>query len=317
MTRLAVLLATLCAVLLSPASAWALRKSAGTGRYCHATTCSCKNPEDCAATCGLDSNGCKTKGEPLRWGGACMGYALSLRGTASLTLDDIRTALQRAFDAWASVDCGGGKRPSIEATELRDVVCAKTDYQASGPNVNVVFFRDTGWAYKTLDDTLALTTLHFDKGTGEVRDADIAMNSAINDFTVSDVRVGTDLQSVLTHEVGHFFGLDHSSDPAATMFSTYQPGTMEIRQLSTDDRDAICDAYPPERAAVCSVKPLGGLAGNCTDSKPWGCTASPALLGEGRGVALAFGASLAFVILIVLRRAYRRSVVAAKGGVWQ
>src|SRR5262249_1599274 len=145
------------------------------------------------------------------------------------------------FDKWAAVDCGGGNHPSIQFRKLNDVSCAKSEYRSDAPNVNVIFFEENGWTGGDIEHRLAGTKAHYSKD-GEILDADIAINSTMRDFTVGDNNVKEDLVSVVTHEVGHFLGLDHSDQPEALMYSTYSTGAVR-RDLAKDDIDAICTVY--------------------------------------------------------------------------
>jgi hypothetical protein len=72
-----------------------------------------------------------------------------------------------------------------------------------------------------------------------------------------------DLEAVLTHELGHLIGLDHTPDFDATMFAGYEPGTIDQRTLEEDDLLAACDAYPGMRTATCDPEPRGGLGDLC------------------------------------------------------
>ncbi|HWC16200.1 MAG TPA: matrixin family metalloprotease [Terriglobales bacterium] len=74
---------------------------------------------------------------------------------------------------------------------------------------------------------------------GQILDADILFNPAVK-FT-TDSSGGSDLQTVVTHEIGHFLGLDHSAVVKATMFPFAPP--LE-RTLSYDDVAAISSLYP-------------------------------------------------------------------------
>lgn len=52
-----------------------------------------------------------------------------------------------------------------------------------------------------------------------------------------------DLQSVLTHELGHWLSLDHSKYPQSTMYSRNKRGTIILRTLSRDDIAGIQHIY--------------------------------------------------------------------------
>jgi hypothetical protein len=113
----------------------------------------------------------------------------------------------------------------------------------------------------------------------------------------------------VTHEVGHFIGLDHTLDFDATMFAGYDEGTTELRTLEQDDIDGACAIYPPSRAATCDPDPKGGLAYECSDFVPpeeSGCATSPrAPTREGAGGALACFSLLTWLSCAARRRLRR------------
>jgi hypothetical protein len=276
-TRSRLLLASVfgCALLTASPSAFA---------YCRSTTCTCASEATCATDCPKDENGCPETGVPLFWSGACTGFSLSVAGTSSLTEDQWAEAIAAGFNAWTGVDCGGGQPPSIDLIQLRNVACNEGQYNPNGPNANLVYFDDNGWTGTSIDGTLAATTVTF-SSSGQILDADIAFNSANNDFSVSETEVQTDLVSIVTHEVGHFLGLAHSPLPDAVMYPTYTPGTLK-RTLTADDIAAVCAVYPPKRAAgACDPTPQGGLEASC-NAETGGCSVSPSKTGAGEGSCL-------------------------------
>ncbi len=254
--------------------------------WCRSTTCT--------GDCPRDENDCKTTGEKLSWKGVCVGFSLQKDGSVNIPLDELRATVQDSFAAWADIDCGGGELASIGIAELEDVTCHHAEHDNGGPNSNAIIVQDTKWDYHGPDDTLAKTTVTYDSKTGEILDADIEINHAYNEITTGDGNVVYDLRSILTHEIGHFLGLDHSADPASTMYADYEPGSTEQRTLEDDDFAGLCDAYPPGREGVCDSTPRGGLADLCKGEvaaeQSTGCTVAPSPPGN-TGTLLAFAAA--------------------------
>jgi hypothetical protein len=258
-----------------PLAVAAMLGLAGTAQaFCRSTTCK-------GDACPRDADGCKTTGHPLTWSGLCTGFSLQKDGTANLPLADVRKVFRASFATWSELACPGGTS-SIAFSELDDAACHAAEFNPDGANANVILFQDAKWDFKGVDDTLAKTTVSFDADTGEILDADIEINTAYNHFTVGDGTIVYDLQSILTHEIGHFVGLDHSLVPDATMNAAYDPGDTSLRTLAPDDVAALCAAYPPNRPGRCDPAPHGGYASECGGQLPAAPEASGCALGASR-----------------------------------
>jgi hypothetical protein len=246
------------------------------------------------------TRGCYTQGMPLYWAGACVGYTLNRAASASVPLATATKVLDEAFATWNGATCAAtGTAVGIAASDLGPVDCADVRYNQDGPNQNVIIFRDNGWPYSDPNNTLGLTTVTFNADTGEIFDADMEINSSGKNLSTSSTvpANGYDLLSVVTHEAGHFFGLAHATDAAATMYASYKPGTSALRSLSADDIAGICAIYPNATtrnvastiappsgvltASACDPAPRHGFSTTC-DANP-----SPSSSSSGGGCALA------------------------------
>jgi hypothetical protein len=270
-----------------------------------------------------DGINCDTVGRPIYWSSKCVGFSLQQDASVQVDLATARAIAKKGFDEWTNVDCpldprtckgGGGGHPTISGRDLGPVACDKVEYNQHLGNANVIMFRDTSWPHDQPDVTLALTTVTFSVDSGEIYDADMEVNSnpTLNPITTGDPtgRVVYDFYSIMTHELGHFVGLAHTqkTNDAATMYPEYKRGTTFMRDPSLDDICAICTAYPPNRATVCSDAPRNGLALQCggedlaQNSKGCHC----AIAGGRSGLDVAAGSGVVALGLGLLARRRRR-----------
>jgi hypothetical protein len=185
------------------------------------------------------------------------------------------------------------------------IICDQPEFNKSAPNANVWMYRDDEWPYVGANSTLALTTITFEVPTGKILDADVEINSFKIDLT-TDGAGGSDLQSIVTHEAGHFLGLAHSMVKTATMNAQYQPGQISFRSLDPDDQAGICAVYPPDRDAPACTQPAprhgfsrycGGEGGDSGDgSAKKGCSVATGRSSPEDGTSLMVLGSLGLLL---------------------
>lgn len=243
--------------------------------FCRTQTCNPRNE-----TCPL-MDGCIVGGKPLQWASSAVSWDVQQRDSfrLGLTAAALELAMSEAFERWVSVDCPGGGKPSIRLVNRGPIACGEPEYNQSAANANVVAFHDEPWPYPDGVENLANTTVFFNAEAGEIYDADIELNTNQHVFAAANaVAPVMDLNAVLMHQIGHFFGLSHSLSPEATMYQTYDAG---MATLDTDDVAAICAAYPPARIAVSdSAEPRHGFSTECADAQGGDAGAAGASGGE-------------------------------------
>jgi hypothetical protein len=259
-----------------------LRPPQKAGAYCQMTT-------EQGITDG--NANCTEEGIPLLWRRPCITYSVDFRGSSQrdirgnnrLELPEIRQALRNAFSTWEQLRCEddeneeNNERESVgfeirESEELAQ--CKRAEFNTKGPNVNTVAFvqdwKDMGYNPRAR----AVTSVWYSTESGEIFDADILINEESGgNFTICPALgclAGTvDLENVLTHEVGHFFGLAHSEIEEATMHFFDQNGDTSKRSLHPDDIEGFCSIYeedPFERS--CNFEPHEGFGLDCENPIP-------------------------------------------------
>jgi hypothetical protein len=250
------------ALLLQTAPSWA---------FCRATTCDVGDPMQ---HCQMDvRTECVLTGEPLYWAGGCLTVNVQSAGAprAGISADAAEASVRRALDTWLSADCGGAL-PSIAVEIGQRVSCDASEYKSDHHNANIVMFREGEWPYVGAEDALGLTRLRFDleRVPGEIWDADIELNAVEEPLAVTSPKGNqVDLDSLMTHEIGHLFGLGHSLEDGATMMAGYSLGSTELRSLTPDDVAGMCAIYPPGRSiSAASCEARHGFSELCAADQP-------------------------------------------------
>lgn len=177
-----------------------------------------------------------------------------------------RDAARAAFSAWAEV-------PGVAAPEVTLVPRGAAHDPAAGEPRGTLRYAPAG--YEPAGSALAITAVTFD-ATGVILRADIVVNGGAGrgfavlpedavEASVSGVPVPYDLQNVLTHEVGHFFGLAHDdADREVTMFATSGLGETKKRTLAADDEAGLEALYAASEGGglSCAASRAGGARGS-------------------------------------------------------
>ncbi len=249
----------------------------------------------------------------LAWRTPCTAISLSSEApSTTLSMDEVRGVFQRSIASWTTVDCGGAPT-GLSVDVLTDTnLCTSASHNRGGRNVHSVMFIAEGWSTtrRLAPNAFAVTFVWHNADTGEIYDGDMLINNERGPYTIcsetSCPSGSVDLENIVTHEMGHYFGVAHteSLNIDATMFSQAPAGERSKRTLEEDDTTAICSIYPPgSLATTCDNTPRGGLALDC---QPHNCgCATPGLPNHSRPLSLASIAGMASILWVSRKRRAR------------
>ena len=194
------------------------------------------------------------------------------RDILELTLDESMSelgprafaAVEAAAESWHDVDA------NTPALTLKPGRAGALGYVPGAANTSTVRFAPKG--EPLAKGALGITVLTYDARRGVILDADIVINGVHRFADASESKGKSknayDLQSVLTHELGHLHGLgDDLEHPVAAMYAWSSPGEIQKRTLSGHDREALLALYADAdddagRAASCASVPSGSGSGS-------------------------------------------------------
>jgi len=177
---------------------------------------------------------------------------------------DVMGAVRRALARWSAAS-------DINFEEVSSTVQSISPI-SGGDGISLITVAETpeNMAILGTGDSPARTRVFYDPETGEISEADIIINpqplspEGVPVQFSTDGTPGTyDLESTLTHELGHLLGLEHSNVVGATMQprqsvnGTYKLPALTERTLSEDDRTRVAAIYG-------NGKSMGAIEGRLT-----------------------------------------------------
>jgi Matrixin len=220
------------------------------------------------------------------------------QGSASVILE-IGGVIDQSFAVWTGVSGTTLVPASLAglATTNTQIACSSTD----GLNTICLNQNDAAFTTGVLSFTRVTTTDSIGDQpvpnhppstfVGEIVDADILLNPTNNSGAFATPAVlaanpqATDLESVLTHEIGHFFGFEHTSVWSAVMFPFVPPpGSFDTPRpsaqapdapLSDDDRTGLRVLYPD----ASDTTHIGTISGRILPANPLSLVSFPGVTG--------------------------------------
>ena len=184
----------------------------------------------------------------------------SIKGAKVSGDRSVAEVMQTSFDTWISA-------PNTDLSITRGPDSNANKESSAPSNDNLICFICTDVSFGGAE-TLAITVTTTADSAGEsdghggtsqfagqIIRADIAFNPMVQFDTGGGS--GQDLQTVATHEIGHFFGLDHSAIARAVMYP-FAPDSLTT--LSYDDVAGISSLYPKSSPDVA----IGSISGKVT-----------------------------------------------------
>jgi len=171
------------------------------------------------------------------------------------------------------------------ASNIQFTVTTTTAQDAVADGHSVITIADTGNNRALFSTGLrpGRARVVFDPSTGFINEADVALNPNVTRldqfgnevasfFSTDGTFDSYDLESTLTHEIGHTLGLEHSGEVAATMQprqgvnGTYNLPNFTTRTLAGDDVAGVRAVYGPRNGT-------GSIAGRVTFNSSGGAAA--------------------------------------------
>jgi hypothetical protein len=166
-------------------------------------------------------------GKTLNWSSSTISYNIHTAGSDDISDNSHIPAIEHAFQSWSDVS----------GSNINLVRGADTASGSTGGSGHTITFDETNSSgfFPSGSGIVAITPITYMLADGRITDADILFNG--NQFSFStDQTPGTfDVQDILTHEVGHFIGLDHSPVVSGTMWPYVSQTQWLHRSLSPDD----------------------------------------------------------------------------------
>ena len=183
------------------------------------------------------------------WYTSCIAIHLDEQGSSRIDQEEFERVAYASLEVWEDQKCTNLSL-EVQGWSTRRYVGYNIENMEANENLILFQSEDGDWLYD--GQVVGLTTLTMCQNetegcqAGTIIDGDIELNEVYFELTSTDDRVEVDLQNVLTHEVGHLIGFDHTPDLESTMYAATPIGETSKRDLTLDDQQGVCDVYPTE-----------------------------------------------------------------------
>jgi hypothetical protein len=191
-----------------------------------------------------------SSGASPRWSNIPVPFWINENGYPPITNGSDFEAVLASFRTWQAV---------ASANVQVDYRGTTSAHNAAYDGINMISFTDTSTPLGS--SVIAMTLSYFKtQPNGQVSfdESDIIFSPAFS-FSTSGDADKFDIQSVLTHEIGHFLGLDHAAMVSSVMVPYGRPGQFDQRTLQYDDIAAISEVYPKASAAAAAGEIQGTI----------------------------------------------------------
>ncbi len=179
-------------------------------------------------------------GKTLYWNSSSLGWRLNQDSFAGVAGEGVEKAIEQGFQVWEDVE---GSLLSF----TRGADTTSVDWNDHSSHLVMVDNGNMSGFFPPGSGVVAITPIVYSTDNGRILDADILFNGSESFST--DGTGSYDIQDILTHEVGHFVGLDHSPVRGATMWPWVSLNEWHHSSLSGD-----------ELMGATAIKPLAGFS---------------------------------------------------------
>jgi uncharacterized protein (TIGR03437 family) len=161
---------------------------------------------------------------------------LNAAGNVWITADSSPiTAINNAMAAWNAVSTTAARFQPPQTTNL--------SYSTQNPDGdNVIVFVDDPFTETFTNGVVAITGIAY-YSTDQIYDTDIFFSPSV-EFSTTGAAGTFDLQSAVTHELGHALGANHTNILSATMYAFTTQQDMHEQTLTADDVAFVSTLYP-------------------------------------------------------------------------